>query len=336
MRVVHGSLSGQRARFDSLTPGQTMSKLNSLSLLCSRRNLRVRHVRSTVAIMLITMATTSFADVQSIQWHEDLDFDGVVTGSLAGNDVRLSSTDGPLNGGRNLQHPNQWWGQGTNEVPGLSRAHQEGAAVDWNQGEVGTVDVDLGTSVEDPIFMFAYLNGSMSFDFDDSLSLKLVDQGQGGFQETSVNIGAGNVIRTTGHTNLSNDGFAVAVKGTVSSLNLRTNLDLNDADSVSFSMVACNPTLGDFNCDGLVGFADFITVRENFGQLVDFAWEGDADNNGLVDFKDFLVVSENYGTPQAAMRVASVPEPGGLMLYALGVLLRLFLGRRKSRNAVTT
>ena len=309
-----------------------MSKLDCF-LLCSRQSRRVGYLPLLVAIMLVANATVLVADVQSIQWHEDEVFDGVVTGTLAGHDVRLSSPNGPFNGGRNLKHPAQWWGAGTNGVPGLALAHQEAAAIDWLTGEVGTVEVDLGTSVEDPIFMFAYLDGSMTFDFDDSLSLKLVDHGSFSFDsEAGAVIDAGNVVRTTGHTNNSNDGFAVAVKGTLSSLNFQTNLDLNAANSVSFSMVDCNPTLGDFNCDGAVSFNDFLIVRDNFGQSVEFAWEGDADGNRIVDFTDFLVVSDHFGSTQgAAVQATAVPEPAGTVLAGFAVM-GLLARRRASRN----
>lgn len=313
-----------------------MSKLKSHALFCSRRNRCIGYMRYFAAIAFLANATALFAEVQSLQWHEDQTMDGVVTGTLAGHDVRLTSPDGPFNGGINLKHPNQWWGFGTDGVPGLIRAHQEAAAFDWKPGEVGTVDVDLGTSVDDPIFMFAYLDGSMTFDFDDSLSLKLVDQGQNGFSEASVVIDEGNVVRTSGHANHASDGFAVAVKGELSSLKFQTNLDLNEANSVAFSMVDCNPAVGDFNCDGVVGFSDFLALRSNFGQPADFAWEGDADDNGVVNFVDFLLLQSNYESVEArATSVTAVPEPAGVMLAGVAGLMGLLKLGRKQRNRPT-
>lgn len=67
---------------------------------------------------------------------------------------------------------------------------------------------------------------------------------------------------------------------------------------------------GDFDLNGRVEFADFLTLSANFNdQNVSYA-EGDADCSGAVDFADFLQVSGNFGKVFGS--VSAVPEPSSL------------------------
>ncbi len=53
---------------------------------------------------------------------------------------------------------------------------------------------------------------------------------------------------------------------------------------------------GDFDLDGTIDFADFLTLSANFGQQSDARWsDGDANGDGTIDFADFLLVSQNFG-----------------------------------------
>ena len=65
-----------------------------------------------------------------------------------------------------------------------------------------------------------------------------------------------------------------------------------------------NPSIrlgGDANLDGVVAFADFLILAENFGisQGADFR-DGDFDEDGDVDFTDFLMLAENFGRSDAS------------------------------------
>ena len=58
---------------------------------------------------------------------------------------------------------------------------------------------------------------------------------------------------------------------------------------------------GDANTDGVVDFADFLIVSDNFGMQTDpsasptVAWEaGDFDQDGIVGFSDFLLLEQHY------------------------------------------
>ena len=65
---------------------------------------------------------------------------------------------------------------------------------------------------------------------------------------------------------------------------------------------AANLPLGDMDGDGLVGFADFLTLSGNFGRGQDHGegrmlyTDGDIDCNGFVNFDDFLTFSREFRT----------------------------------------
>lgn len=57
-----------------------------------------------------------------------------------------------------------------------------------------------------------------------------------------------------------------------------------------------NRLIGDADNNGEVAFADFLILADNFGKVVDAAFEeGDFDGNGTIDFADFLILSDNFG-----------------------------------------
>lgn len=102
------------------------------------------------------------------------------------------------------------------------------------------------------------------------------------------------------------------------------NLDAADLACVSTieerdAVLTAIPTLaGDLNGDGEVAFADFLVLAENFGQALGYA-EGNIDLVGDIAFADFLVLAENFGKTRAD--ASAVPEPSGLILFAIGALL---------------
>lgn len=90
----------------------------------------------------------------------------------------------------------------------------------------------------------------------------------------------------------------------------------------------CNPnTLGDFDGNGAVEFADFLTLSSNFGLAVADHTGGDADCNGTVEFADFLTLSSNFGTTVGGAE--SVPEPNAFGLLGLASCLCLVTRRRR-------
>ena len=88
---------------------------------------------------------------------------------------------------------------------------------------------------------------------------------------------------------------------------------------------------GDLDANGDVAFTDFLMLSNNFGQQVGSYADGDIDCSGKVDFADFLVLSANFGKRSGS--TSAVPEPSGLMLLGLGVLLLKAARRRCTRQS---
>lgn len=90
----------------------------------------------------------------------------------------------------------------------------------------------------------------------------------------------------------------------------------------------CNPnTLGDIDGNGMVAFADFLILAENFGANagVDHT-DGDIDCNGEVAFADFLILAENFGAEVG--QASAVPEPASGLLAMLATLVLLTFRKR--------
>ena len=83
---------------------------------------------------------------------------------------------------------------------------------------------------------------------------------------------------------------------------------------------------GDFDEDGDVDGADFLTWQRSFG-LDD---GGDADFDGDTDENDLLIWQAGYGQPAAlASASAVVPEPTSVLMLCIG-FIGAALGRRRS------
>ena len=66
--------------------------------------------------------------------------------------------------------------------------------------------------------------------------------------------------------------------------------------------------VGDTDLNGVVNFADFLSLSGNFGQASGATWGmGNFDNDGGVNFSDFLALSGNFGFDSTVAQ--SVPEP---------------------------
>ena len=101
------------------------------------------------------------------------------------------------------------------------------------------------------------------------------------------------------------------------------------------------PVGGDTELDGDVDFADYVTVRDHFGEGDADRDHGDFDGDGQVSVHDYLLMKRNYGfqflaqpiepIPTDAGEGAMLPEPGTLLLLAAGAAAGA-LPRRKRRR----
>lgn len=102
----------------------------------------------------------------------------------------------------------------------------------------------------------------------------------------------------------------------------------NAGDDVAAFLTSNGSVQGDFDLDGTVAFADFLTLSTSFGQDGNYG-QGDANCTGSVEFADFLILSQNFGQTAGAA-ASAVPEPSshGLFLFAIGAFA-CFLRKRR-------
>lgn len=89
------------------------------------------------------------------------------------------------------------------------------------------------------------------------------------------------------------------------------------------------PIMGDVNFDGVVDFADFLVVSENYSRFqsnLTTWYDGDMTLDGRVNLEDFLSLSANYG---AVREAAAVPEPSAIMLLVMSGFLATQPGSRR-------
>jgi hypothetical protein len=89
----------------------------------------------------------------------------------------------------------------------------------------------------------------------------------------------------------------------------------------------------DFDNDGDVDGADFLTFQRGFGQPGDRA-DGDANSDQIVNAEDLAVFQEQFGTVPAAPATAAVPEPTTWALAALAVIVCLISALPRRRAAL--
>jgi GH18 family chitinase len=88
------------------------------------------------------------------------------------------------------------------------------------------------------------------------------------------------------------------------------------------------PIAGDFDANGVVDGADLALWRSGFGSTGAASHgQGDANGDGKVDGADLLVWQRQYGGSTNAFPAATVPEPAGILMLAVG-LLAIAQGRR--------
>jgi hypothetical protein len=113
--------------------------------------------------------------------------------------------------------------------------------------------------------------------------------------------------------------------GVVDAADLACVTTIPDRDAV---LAALNTLPGDLNGNGDIAFSDFLVLSANFGDATKTAYtEGDVDLSGGPGFPDFLVLSANFGKTAGA--TAAVPEPTGMELLNLAVVLLLVLRRQR-------
>jgi hypothetical protein len=105
---------------------------------------------------------------------------------------------------------------------------------------------------------------------------------------------------------------------------------------ISYEIVAIpTPSDADFDDDGDVDGADFVTWQRNFGMETGAVnQQGDADNNGTVDAVDLGLWRENFGQGGSTPEAVAIPEPAAVALAGLGLLAVIARCKAKSGRRV--
>jgi len=90
---------------------------------------------------------------------------------------------------------------------------------------------------------------------------------------------------------------------------------IGNAD-VSQTLLDAGYSNGDFDLNGTVEFADFLTLSANFGSDGHFG-QGNADCTNGIEFADFLVLSSNFGKTGSGVQAVPEPAAGFLMVIAM-------------------
>ncbi len=118
-----------------------------------------------------------------------------------------------------------------------------------------------------------------------------------------------------------------------------TNPNLSDEELDALQTFAPNTgDPGDFNADGQVDLADFLVMAGNFNEsfsVVESFEKGDQTRDGIVDLADFLEARQIFNAAQQGT-LASVPEPAGLTLALISVVITMVAVNRRSKRAVSS
>jgi hypothetical protein len=116
--------------------------------------------------------------------------------------------------------------------------------------------------------------------------------------------------------------------------------DFGFATQDSFITLLSPALPGDYNTDGIVDDADYVTWRANFGSLSDLAADGNTD--GIVDTADYVLWRKYYFTgPETTAMSPAISEPAMVLPYLCWWLTltcgvhRLSFNRRRQNRPQT-
>ncbi len=197
-------------------------------------------------VVSILSLSQAIGTLISVNWDADTNQDGVSNGSFDGFTTTINMTNSTNDFGISGNGSFYDWKTRlvSDDITNISSGSivTEGVAFDWDAGTQGTITINIGGTqfvdnrLTDPILVFNFLDNTVaSFDFDDSLSLSLLDQNGA----SSASIGANNVVTTNGsHTNNQDHGFALQITGTeIQTISFNTNTNLLTNKDVGFSII---------------------------------------------------------------------------------------------------
>jgi fibronectin-binding autotransporter adhesin len=183
---------------------------------------------------------------------------------------------------------------------------------------------------------------------------QIVVSGAGG-----LDLSGGGMLAITGHgVGQGSLGYYEAIQytGAITGAYTAISRPAADANKIVYTLdIAHDPGFidihrgfdGDANDDGVVNFADFVRLSNNYGD-VDAGWfGGDFNGDGVTNFADFVRLSNNYGglmgggsivvssdemaalSAFGAAAADAVPEPASLALLGIGAAALLTRKRRK-------
>ena len=217
-------------------------------------------------------------------------------------------------------------------ISGIS-AFQQIELTGWIRG-FGTLDNVIITGTDDPGFSPAKVSrGSVSYNGTVRIELGGTDPGFGHDQINHIQgdglAGLGGTLAISLINNFTpdyNDSFTIMTFSSSSGrFDEYNGVFVNSAMTLlpikgesDLTLIAALPGDGDLN--GVVNFADFALIANNFNGS-DTEWgQGNFDLNHTTNFADFVILANNFGSMVPADN--TVPEPATLMLL-IGVVLTL-------------
>jgi len=215
---------------------------------------------------------------------------------------------------------------------------EAGIVIQNLEGDFGTLFLDplvdpQGALVSDPLLFVEKLDGRVRLTVSNPSSRMTLERGQRtkatiltavemdlefGFEKVRIdNFGE---LELPGH-----QGF-----GNVVTLSTETDATGNS----ELLLTVMNALPGDTNLDGTVGFADFLILSSNFGEIG--GWERGDFGDGTVAFSDFQDLTNNFGLSVVDVpagvplnAAVAVPEPSTQILSLFALLTLLVVRRRR-------